>query len=81
MGLREGSGMLCIASMHRFRVTRGAKWALSRGADETVCILLQGDEEEEERLRGRQGGLWVGRTRQATWGPEADISTVSCLQE
>ena len=57
MGLREGSGMLCIASMHRFRVTRGAKWALSRGADETVCILLQGDEEEEEGLRGREGAV------------------------
>ena len=64
MGLREGSGMLCIASMHRFRVTRGAKWALSRGADETVCILLQGDEEEEERLGDVRGGCgWVGQDR------------------
>ena len=42
----------------------------------------KGDEEkrketkkEEEKKKGTRGLLWVGRTRQATWGPEADIST------
>ena len=30
---------------------------------------------KEEKKKGTRGLLWVGRTRQATWGPEADIST------
>ena len=42
--------------MHRFRVTRRAKWAEQRQTRQLCILLLQGDK-KEEGLRGGEGAV------------------------
>ena len=42
-----------IASMHRFRVTRGAKWALSRGRRDSLhSVARKETEKKKEEKKG-----------------------------
>lgn len=70
MGLREGSGILWIASMHRFRVTRGAKWALSRGRRDSLHSVARRRRRRRRRRRaeGTSGGAVGGSDKTGDMG-------------